>query len=512
MLSRLLGLVLLVLGWAFLRRLRPGPSGSGPGTQPGSARQVLTEGKSVLADTATELKGAASEVREVVANVVRNTRDSAADKADRLRSAAPTSSSRGTVGIPTTEQPPDDALFMQDVAPARTPPLSEIDAPTYAADATGPDVPFADPIPGEVVDDSDHTARGDAPDPLVTQSETTHPDTGTQATDSQVGATTEVTQPGMSGTCSPAARQPVTSSYITFTSDDDPASAVTQDPSATTGYDTSGDTLDTTAGATWKSVDEAQSAADATSAGPTNGEDTDATPEGLLIAPEGGSALARDTDDTIPVQRTDVQQSSTDDAGVPGPTAEGDTSSADDPAIRRDRGRIEGGSGERIYLSEEPRGPDDTEDTADSVGKPGPVADARREELQSVHITPETGASTADYQAVEVSLPPETLAAMESMDEHGPAQTVDYPIQEGYTVESTDGKVGSVSSVVRVDGAAENYMVVKEGLILKKEVNIPFSAVDRVEGNTVYLMIDKQYIKLMEGQETIHTGDVGTTL
>jgi hypothetical protein len=209
------------------------------------------------------------------------------------------------------------------------------------------------------------------------------------------------------------------------------------------------------------------------------------------------------------MQEAEAYQSSVNDADAQGSTVEGEARSADDGGTLHDRRPIEGGSVDRIYTSDDPRGEHDTQDTAGTIGRPGPVANARREELQSVHITPETGTSTADYQSVEVSLPPETIAAIETMDEHGPAHTVDYPIQDGYHVEATDGKVGTVSSVVRTDGAVENYMVVKEGLILKKEVNIPFSAVDRVEGDTVYLTIDKQYIKLMEGQETIHTGDAG---
>ncbi len=480
MLRRLLGLGLLALGWVFLRR-RMGASGSGSGTQTGSAMQVLTEGRTVLADRATELTGTA---REVVSNVVRSTRESAAEKAGRLRSADQSGSSGGSVGIPTTAQLEDDASLVQDVAPVSATPSSVVDAPTYAVGATGPDVPFTDPMPGEVAGDPDLTTSGQADD------------------------TTATSQMGTRSTHNTTAEQPVTSDYITFTSDDDPASTVTQEPSATTRHETSSDAVDTSMGASEMSFGAAQPDMDASSADATSAEDTDGEPEGLLIAPDAGPAPTSATG-TTSVQEAETYQSSVNDVDVQGSTAEDEVSSADDGGTQHDRRPIEGGSGDRIYTSDEPRGAHDTQDTAETVGRPGPVADARREELQSLDITPESGASTADYQTVEVSLPPETLAAMESMDEHGHAQTVDYPIEEGYSVESTDGKVGSVSSVVRVEGAAENYMVVKEGLILKKEVNIPFSAVDRVEGDTVYLTIDKQYIKLMEGQETIHTGDAG---
>nr|MDQ3327210.1 hypothetical protein [Chloroflexota bacterium] len=316
MLGRLLGLVLLGLGWVFLRRLRPRAGRSGPGGQSGSARQVLTEGKSVLADTATELKGAASEAREMVAKVVRNTRDSAADKTDRLRTAAPSPTSRGAVGIPTTEQPADDALLMQDVAPVTTAAGSDADAPKYAADAMGPDLPLVDPIPGEVVGDSQAMSTGYASDDaLVTETET-------------------------------------------VPMDDDAASTLPQETPDPIG----------------------------------NEESSDASaPEGLLIEPEGGSVPVSDGEDA-----TDVASGKTDDATVAGSTHEGEPDDEDNQRQGRNRRSIEGGSGERIYPADEPRGPDDTQDTADAVGKPGPVADAHREELQSVHITPETGTSTAD--------------------------------------------------------------------------------------------------------------------
>lgn len=479
MLGRLLGLGLLVLGWVFLRR-RMGASGSGSGTQTGSARQVLTEGRTVLADRATELTGTA---REVVSNVVRSTRESAAEKAGRLRSADQSGSSGGSVGIPTTAQPADDAPLVQDVAPVSAS-GSTGDAPTYAVGATGPDVPFADPIPGEVAGDPDLSTSG------------------------QAGDTTATTRPETSTAEISAVGQPVTSDYISFTSDDDATSTATRGTSAWTRREASRDDLDTTAGASGTSFGTAQPDMDASSADTTSAEDTGGEPEGLLIAPDAGPAPTSDTG-TTSMQEAETYQSSVNDADAQGSTVEGEARSADDRGTQHDRRPIEGGSVDRIYTSDDPRGEHDTQDTADTIGRPGPVANARREELQSVHITPETGTSTADYQSVEVSLPPETIAAIETMDEHGPAHTVDYPIQDGYHVEATDGKVGTVSSVVRTEGAIENYMVVKEGLILKKEVNIPFSAVDRVEGDTVYLTIDKQYIKLMEGQETIHTGDAG---
>lgn len=140
-------------------------------------------------------------------------------------------------------------------------------------------------------------------------------------------------------------------------------------------------------------------------------------------------------------------------------------------------------------------------------------ADAQtREDLLSMNITPHSKMTSDDYRHVEASLPPETLEAIQHMDERGgAAEAPDLPIEEGFRVEAADGKVGAVARVVRGEGVAP-YIVVKEGMIFKKEVNVALSAVDRVEGGTVYLNIEKQYLKLMEGEETMHTGDTVTRL
>jgi hypothetical protein len=221
----------------------------------------------------------------------------------------------------------------------------------------------------------------------------------------------------------------------------------------------------------------------------------DVPEEGLLLAP-----------DAAPISSTTVETSDTQYGGSV-TTSTGDASG----------GATQGGvvnTGDRIYNSgqDSQPGPADTQDTATEIGRPGPVADAKREELQSLDITPPGMTSTAEtYERVEVSLPPETLAAMQN-PEQGAAQTLDLPIREGYDVQATDGKVGSVCRVVRPEGGAENYMVVKAGLVFKSDVQIPFSAVDRIEGDTVYLNIEKQYIKVMEGQDTTRTGDTTATM
>jgi len=140
------------------------------------------------------------------------------------------------------------------------------------------------------------------------------------------------------------------------------------------------------------------------------------------------------------------------------------------------------------------------------------VDEDRREELESMHLTPHSETSVEDFQQVTASLPPETVEAIKQMEEGGKAgDWVDYPVEEGYSVEALDGKLGSVDSVERPEDG-DPYIVVKEGLIFKDKVNVPFEAIERVENETVYLTIEKQYIKLMEGEDTTHTGDTTTRL
>ena len=75
-------------------------------------------------------------------------------------------------------------------------------------------------------------------------------------------------------------------------------------------------------------------------------------------------------------------------------------------------------------------------------------------------------------------------------------------VQPGTHVEATNGRIGIVEELM-VDPATEEvtHFVLEEGhLWRKKEVTIPLSAVDRVEGDTVYLKLDKAAV---EGLPTI---------
>ena len=88
-------------------------------------------------------------------------------------------------------------------------------------------------------------------------------------------------------------------------------------------------------------------------------------------------------------------------------------------------------------------------------------------------------------------------------------------VQPGAHVEATDGRVGVVSEL----GAAEagydaSHFVLQEGHLWgKKVVTLPLSAIDRVEGNTIYLKLDKKAVEklptiplkkaFVEGEEDI---------
>ncbi|MDQ3855383.1 MAG: hypothetical protein M3281_03205 [Chloroflexota bacterium] len=155
------------------------------------------------------------------------------------------------------------------------------------------------------------------------------------------------------------------------------------------------------------------------------------------------------------------------------------------------------------------------EETRDQEGHPQfseYVNPETQEELLEMNVSPHSGVATEDYQHVEASLPPETLEAIEQMNDASPqGGWEDFPVEAGYSVEALDGGVGSVDRVER-SASSEPSIVVREGLLFKEDVRIPYSAIDRVEGNTVYLNIDKQYLKLMSGDHTPHTGDSSTRI
>lgn len=66
-------------------------------------------------------------------------------------------------------------------------------------------------------------------------------------------------------------------------------------------------------------------------------------------------------------------------------------------------------------------------------------------------------------------------------------------VSGGTRVEATDGHVGHVSELLMDEGTGQlTHVVLEEGHLWgKKEVTLPASAVDRVEGDTMYLNLDK---------------------
>lgn len=69
-------------------------------------------------------------------------------------------------------------------------------------------------------------------------------------------------------------------------------------------------------------------------------------------------------------------------------------------------------------------------------------------------------------------------------------------VRPGAHVEATDGRVGVVSELGAAEGSDASHFVLQEGHLWgKKVVTLPLSAVDRVEGDTIYLKLDKKAVE-----------------
>ena len=82
-------------------------------------------------------------------------------------------------------------------------------------------------------------------------------------------------------------------------------------------------------------------------------------------------------------------------------------------------------------------------------------------------------------------------------NEHIPANEL--AIRRGTRVEAADGTVGRVDEfVINPDNDQITHLVLREGHLWgQKDVTIPVSQIDRYEGNTVYLKLDKQGIEAL---------------
>ena len=69
--------------------------------------------------------------------------------------------------------------------------------------------------------------------------------------------------------------------------------------------------------------------------------------------------------------------------------------------------------------------------------------------------------------------------------------------QPGAHVQAADGRVGTVSELgAAEEGAAATHFTLQEGHLWgKKAVTLPLSAIDRIEGDTVYLKLDKKAVE-----------------
>lgn len=84
-------------------------------------------------------------------------------------------------------------------------------------------------------------------------------------------------------------------------------------------------------------------------------------------------------------------------------------------------------------------------------------------------------------------------------------------VRPGTRVRATDGQVGHVAELLADEDTGElSYLVLEEGHLWgKKEVWVPTLAIDRVEGDTVYLKLDKHGIETLPAVPARRHGDEG---
>jgi sporulation protein YlmC with PRC-barrel domain len=93
--------------------------------------------------------------------------------------------------------------------------------------------------------------------------------------------------------------------------------------------------------------------------------------------------------------------------------------------------------------------------------------------------------------------------------EHERVPPNELAIRRGAGVMATDGRVGKVDEfLVEPESGDITHLVLREGHLWgQKDITIPISQVDRIEKNTVYLKVDKQYIDSLPAIP-IHRGEV----
>jgi hypothetical protein len=120
---------------------------------------------------------------------------------------------------------------------------------------------------------------------------------------------------------------------------------------------------------------------------------------------------------------------------------------------------------------------------------------AKMEQFKEIEFQPGAGASSP-YEAYEYMMWPYVLPQSMVSLEHQRIPPDELAVRRGARVEATDGAVGVVDEFL-IDSADGHitHLVLREGHLWgKKDVAIPVSKIDRIEGETVCLKLDKETI------------------
>ncbi len=99
------------------------------------------------------------------------------------------------------------------------------------------------------------------------------------------------------------------------------------------------------------------------------------------------------------------------------------------------------------------------------------------------------------YTAPDASAIADSLASATVMEEQVPENEL--AIHQDARVEATDGDVGKVDEfVIDPETNKISHLFLRQGrLWTKRDVSVPVDAIERVEGDVVYLKLDKKAIE-----------------
>jgi uncharacterized membrane protein len=123
--------------------------------------------------------------------------------------------------------------------------------------------------------------------------------------------------------------------------------------------------------------------------------------------------------------------------------------------------------------------------TCDELAKMEPFVETEYVEVWTPYYADELGYSYTGPELVQVEhqlVPSGTLA-----------------VNQGMMVEATDGYVGSVDELIAdaTSGKVTHFVLSKEHLLGDVDVTLSISQIERVEGSTIYLKLDKERIRMM---------------